>query len=140
MAAHCDSGCDDKNVDPFEIVQWVIRVLLAGVFVFMGILHFVPGPARAMSAIIPPSFKRVVPGVVLVRITGVCEIAGGIGMLVPGIHVIAGIALIVFLVAVFPANAYASKYPERFGRMAIPFWPRLLGQLALIALIVVAIV
>ena len=127
-------------MDPFEIAQWVIRVLLAVLFVGMGVLHFVPGPAKGMSAIIPPSIKRVVPGVVLVRFTGVCEIAGGLGMLVPGIHVVAGIALIVFLVAVFPANAYASRYPERFGRAAIPFWPRLFAQLALIALIIVAIV
>lgn len=134
------SQCDHKSVDPFEIVQWVIRVLLAALFVGMGVLHFVPGPAKGMSAIIPPAIKRVVPGVVLVRFTGLCEIAGGIGMLVPSIHVAAGMALIVFLVAVFPANAHASRYPERFGRVAIPFWPRLLAQLALIGLIVVAIV
>lgn len=121
-------------------MQWVIRGMLAVLFVGMGVLHFVHGPAKGMSAIIPPAIKRVVPGVVLVRFTGLCEIAGGIGMLVPGLHVVAGIALIVFLVAVFPANAYASRYPERFGRAAIPFWPRLAAQLALIGLIVVAIV
>ena len=121
-------------------MQWIVRAALAIVFIGMGILHFVPGPAKAMSAIIPPSIKRVVPGVVLVRFTGVCEILGGIGLLVPGIHVIAGIALVVFLVAVFPANIYASQYPERFGKMAIPFWPRLAGQVALIALLVLAIV
>jgi len=127
-------------VEPFEIVQWVIRVVLAVLFIGMGILHFFPGTARGMSAIIPPSIKRVASGLVLVRFTWVCEIAGGIGLLVPGVHVIAGIALIVFLIAVFPANIYASRHPERFGRMAIPFWPRLAGQLGLIALLVVAIV
>ncbi len=123
-----------------EIAVIALRILLAILFVGMGILHFVPSVARGMSAMIPPSFKRVVPGVVLVRFTGVCEIAGGIGLLVPGIHVVAGIALIVFLIAVFPANAYAARYPERFGRAAIPFWPRLVGQLVLIGLIVLAIV
>ena len=50
----------------------------------------------------------------------------------------AAIALVVFLIAVFPANAYASEHPEKFGRAAIPFWPRLLGQVALIALVLVA--
>ncbi len=123
-----------------EIAVIALRILLAILFVGMGILHFVPSVARGMSAMIPPSFKRVVPGVVLVRFTGVCEIAGGIGLLVPGIHVVAGIALIVFLIAVFPANAYAARYPERFGQAAIPFWPRLVGQLVLIGLIVLAIV
>ena len=134
------NGCDDKFVDPFEIVQWVVRGVLATIFIGMGILHFVPGPARGMSAVIPPALKRRVSGVILVRFTGLCEIAGGIGLLVPGIRWVAGIALVVFLVAVFPANAYAAAHPERFGRAAIPFWPRLTAQLALIALVVLAIV
>jgi uncharacterized membrane protein len=70
-----------------------------------------------------------------VQFTGLCEIAGGIGLLIPVLHLAAAIALIVFLVAVFPANAYAAKHPERFGRAAIPFWPRLIGQLVLIGLL-----
>jgi uncharacterized membrane protein len=39
---------------------------------------------------------------------------------------------------VFPANAYAARDPERFGRVAVPFWPRLGIQLVLIALVVLA--
>jgi uncharacterized membrane protein len=104
----------------------------------MGVAHFVPTVARGMAAIIPPRMKGtgLLSGTSLVRFTGVCEIAGGIGLLVPTTHVAAAIALIVFLVAVFPANAYASRHPERFGRAAIPFWPRLAGQIALIGLLV----
>ena len=71
----------------------------------------------------------------LVRLTGVAEIAGGIGLLLEPTRAAAGIALAVFLVAVFPANAYAARHPERFGRIAIPFWPRLIGQVVLIALV-----
>ena len=93
--------------------------MLALLFVGMGVLHFVPGPAKGMSAIIPPGIKRVVPGIVLVRFTGVCEIVGGIGMLVPSLHVVAGIALIVFLVAVFPANVYMAT-SEKFAK--VPAW------------------
>jgi uncharacterized membrane protein len=89
-----------------------------------------------MSAIIPPAIKDRVSGKILVRFTGLCEIAGGIGLLVPVLRPWAAVALIVFLIAVFPANAYAARHPERFGRAAIPFWPRLLAQLALIALLV----
>ena len=107
-------------------MQWIVRAALAIVFIGMGILHFVPGPAKAMSAIIPPSIKRVVPGVVLVRFTGVCEILGGIGLLVPGIHVIAGIALVVFLVAVFPANIHMATNPELFPTIpSLMLWLRL---------------
>lgn len=118
-----------------DTIQLVTAIALAALFVGMGILHFVPSVARGMSAIIPPAIKERVSGKALVRLTGVCEIAGGIGLLVPALRPVAAIALIVFLVAVFPANAYAARHPERFGRAAIPFWPRLLAQLALIALL-----
>jgi len=121
-----------------NLPQLVTTIVLAGIFVFMGIAHFFPGPARGMAAMIPPFFKR--PGwpsaKILVRFTGVCEILGGIGLLVPQLRLAASIALIVFLVAVFPANAYASKHPERFGAAAIPLVPRLIGQLVLIGLLV----
>ncbi len=127
-------------MEPVEIAQWVLRGVVAVIFVGMGVLHFVPTFARGMSAIIPPGLKRRVSGITLVRFTGLCEIAGGIGVLVPGIRPIAGIALVVFLIAVFPANAFAAHHPERFGRAAIPFWPRYLAQLALITLVLLAVV
>lgn len=122
-----------------EMLQWVIRIALALVFVGMGVFHFVPGPAKGMAAIIPPQFTRRVSGKTLVRFTGLCEIAGGVGLLVPPLRLAAGIALIVLLIAVFPANSYASEHPERFGRAAIPFWRRYFAQLALILLILLAI-
>ncbi len=124
-----------------ESVQLGLRIVLALVFVSMGILHFIPGPARAMAGMIPPAMRgpRWPSPRALVLFTGLCEIAGGIGLLIPATRTAAAIALVVFLAAVFPANAYAAKYPERFGRVAIPFWPRLIGQLVLMALIVLAV-
>ena len=117
-----------------ELAQWILRGILAALFVFMGVTHFVPGVAKGMAAMIPAALRR--PGwpsaKTLVRFTGVCEITGGIGLLIPATQAAAGIALAVFLVAVFPANAVAAVNPERFGRAAIPFWPRLIAQVALI--------
>ena len=120
-----------------DVASAAVTIALAILFAAMGVTHFVPSVARGMAAIIPPRLKGtgLLSGKSLVRFTGVCEIAGGIGLLVPQTHVAAAIALIVFLVAVFPANAYASQHPERFGRAAIPFWPRLAAQVALIALL-----
>jgi len=126
-----------------ELVRLVLRILLAAVFAFMGVTHFVPRVARGMRAMIPPVLRR--PGMpspaFLVAFTGVAELAGAVGLLTPRppLRELAGIALVVFLVLVFPANAYAAQHRERFGRTAIPFWPRYLGQLALIALILLAI-
>jgi len=118
-------------------MQLVLTIVLAALFIGMGIAHFVPSAARGMAAIIPPRLKFL-PAKTLVRLTGVCEILGGVGLLIPVLRLPAAIALIVFLVAVFPANVYAAQHPERFGRAAIPFWPRLAAQLVLIALLVVA--
>jgi len=116
-----------------DIARLVVSIALAAVFVFMGVAHFVPASARTMAAMIPQRL-RFVSARRLVQFTGLCEIAGGIGLLTP-LRPIAAIALIVFLVAVFPANAYAAKHPERFGKAAIPFWPRLAGQVALAGLL-----
>ena len=33
---------------------------------------------------------------------------------------------------------YAAQHPEKFGRLAIPFWPRFVAQLVFIALVLVA--
>ena len=136
----------------FEILQLVLRILLAIAFAGMGLTHFRPGPARGMAAMIPEYFLRggLLTGKNLVRFTGVCEIAGGVGLLLPMTSFLAGIMLVVFLVAVFmlvvflvavfPANHFASQHPERFGAAAIPFWPRYIAQLVLIAVILVSIV
>jgi uncharacterized membrane protein len=127
-------------MDGLHIAQLVLRIAVAAVFAFMGVLHFVPSVARGMRAMIPPPLRR--PGwpAALVVITGVCELAGAAGLLVPwdGLRLAAGICLVVFLIAVFPANAYAARDPERFGRIAIPFWPRLAGQVVLIAAVILA--
>jgi uncharacterized membrane protein len=56
-----------------------------------------------------------------------------------GVRLAAGICLVLFLIAVFPANAYAARDPARFGRLAIPFWPRLGIQLLLIVLVILAV-
>ena len=124
-------------------VQLGLRITLAGVFAFMGVTHFVPRVRRGMRAMIPPALRR--PGMpspaFLVAVTGVAELAGAAGLLTPWplLRELTGIALVVFLILVFPANAYASQHRDRFGRAAIPFWPRYLGQLALIALVLVAV-
>ncbi|MFB2557372.1 DoxX family protein [Herbiconiux liangxiaofengii] len=119
------------------VVLDVLRLLIAAVFVLMGVNHFVPGSARTMAAMIPPRLRRtgILSPLNLVYLTGVCEIAGGLGLVFPPTRVAAGLALVVFLACVFPANAYAAGRRDRFGALAIPFVPRLIGQIVLAALI-----
>ena len=127
--------------DVIDGLQLALRVTLAVVFIGAGITHFLPSVQRTMAAMIPPRLRRsgLASPVNLVLFTGVCELVGGLGLLYPPTMVVAAGALVLFLVAVFPANAYAARHPKRFGRVAIPLVPRLIGQLVLMALIVVSV-
>lgn len=114
----------------------VARIVTAVVFVAIGITHFVPAVVRGMAAMVPAAFHgRPFSPVGWVWVTGVAEIAGGLGLLWEPTRAAAGIALAVFLVCVFPANAYAARHRDRFGVVAVPFWPRLIMQVLLIALV-----
>lgn len=128
--------------DGWQIAQFVLRVLLAIVFIGMGINHFRPKAAKIMAKMIPPflRFEGAFRPAVLVAFTGVCEIAGGVGLLIPATQLAAGILLAVFLVCVFPANAYAAAHPEVFRSLSIPLVPRLIAQVVGIILCVVAVV
>ncbi|TFD68965.1 DoxX family membrane protein [Cryobacterium ruanii] len=127
--------------DVVDGLQLALRVLLALVFIGAGLTHFLPSVQRTMAAMIPPRLRRsgLASPVNLVLFTGVCEVAGGLGLLLPPTMVSAAAALVVFLAAVFPANAYAAQHPKRFGRVAIPFVPRLIAQVVLMALVVVSV-
>jgi uncharacterized membrane protein len=125
-----------------EVIQLVVRALLAALFLFMGVLHFVPRTSKAMAELIPPAlrFEGVLRPRTVVLVTGVFEIAGAIGLLIPSFALFAGIALAFFLIAVFPANAYASQHPEMFGAVAVPFLPRLVAQVVLIGVVLFAVI
>lgn len=128
-------GAGVVSAGGFDAVA-LARVVTAIVFVGIGITHFVPTVVRGMAAMVPAVFHgRPFSPVGWVWVTGVAEIAGGLGLLWEPTRAAAGIALAVFLVCVFPANAYAARHRDRFGVFAVPLWPRLIMQLALIGLV-----
>jgi uncharacterized membrane protein len=100
------------------------RLLLAGFFMAAGVNHFVS--PRAYERIVPPRLQGEAKRVV--ALSGVAELAGGAGVLLPGTRRLAGLWLIAVLAAVFPANVYMARAPERFRR--IPRWA-LYGRLPL---------
>ena len=74
-------------------------IFLSALVVFAGTMHFV----------VPASYASIIPGwvpfpVEMVYLTGVAEIAGGIGLLLERFRRAAALGLIALLVAVFPAN------------------------------------
>jgi len=71
----------------------------------------------------------------IVFVTGILEILGAIGLLIPQVRTAAGICLAILFVAMFPANIKAAikKVPLR-GQTATPLWLRLPMQVLFIAL------
>jgi uncharacterized membrane protein len=85
-------------------------------FLGAGVNHFLM--PRAYERIVPPSLKSRAHDVV--AISGVAEIVGGLGVLLPWTRRPAGLGLIALLAAVFPANLYMARSSEEFRR--IPRW------------------
>ena len=78
----------------------IFRVILAIAMITVGTLHFTH--ADQFARIVPPPL----PAFAMVYISGVFEILGGVGLLVPFLSVAAAWGLIALFVAVFPANIY----------------------------------
>ena len=115
-----------------ESLIWALAVM----FCFTALAHF--GPMRNdLAKMVPPWMPN---AKIAVLITGVLEILGAIGLIVPETRTLAGVCLIVFLVAVFPANVYAAKSGVRLGdRPITPLGVRGPMQLLFIVLIFWAI-
>jgi uncharacterized membrane protein len=91
---------------------------LAAMFLFTSVSHFHPRTRNDLIAMVPPQFPA--PGV-LVTLTGVFELLGAIGLLVPQFAVAAAYALIALLAAMFPANMHAARKGLQIaGRVATP--------------------
>lgn len=113
-----------------RIARRIALVLLALFFVATGSNHFAH----------PGFYLRIVPPwlpapAVLVQISGIFEILGGIGVLIRQARRFAGAGLILLLIAVFPANLQMAQHPEFYADIGTPlvFYIRLPLQLLLIA-------
>jgi uncharacterized membrane protein len=95
---------------------WGSRGLLAGFFIGAGVNHFVM--PRPYEQIVPPRLKD--NARLLVQVSGVAEMAGGVGVLLPWTRRLSGVGLVALLAAVFPANVHMAREPGRFRR--IPRW------------------
>ena len=104
------------------------RVLMGGLYIVAGAAHFVFTPAY--ERIIPPYLPT---HHALALLSGAAEIAGGLGVLIPGRRRAAAWGLVCLLVAVFPANLWMAQHPELFpGVPQWALWLRLPLQLPLI--------
>lgn len=108
-----------------------VRVGLAMMLLLTASAHFTDmrhDLARMVPAVIPHPMP-------VIYFTGACEVLGAIGLLVPRVRAAAGVALIVFFVAVLPANIHAARVGVTLGgKPATPLALRIPMQLLFIGL------
>ena len=103
-----------------------LRLALSGMFLLTASAHW--GRRRPdLIQMVPTVFSR--PDV-LVTATGVLEILGAIGLMLPAFAPYAALGLALMLIAVFPANVHAArKHLTIAGRQVEALVPRTLLQL-----------
>ena len=108
------------------------RGALAIMFAFTGGSHFT-GMQHDFAAMIPAPLPN---DLWVIYLSGVLEIAGGVGLLIPRTRRLAGICLVLLLVALFPANVNAAlNHLPLGGRPPTTLWLRTPLQLLYIGLV-----
>jgi len=107
-----------------------LRLALAGMFLLTASAHW--GKRRPdLIRMVPTSFPR--PDF-LVTVTGVLEILGAIGLMLPKVAPYAALGLAFMLAAVFPANIHAARQRLTIaGRPVEALLPRVLLQIVFLA-------
>jgi uncharacterized membrane protein len=119
------------GVEWFATWQASARYGVALMFIFTGTLHFTK---------MKEDFARMIPDGLpgkmgWVYFSGVCQLLGAIGLLLPSIESIAGFCLVLLLVAMFPANYNAARNEIPFrNKPPTPLWQRLGAQVVFIGI------
>jgi uncharacterized membrane protein len=111
-----------------EVVAWA----LATMFLFTASSHFVARTREDLIAMVPGVFPK---PALLVSLTGLLEGLGAVGLMIPATRGLAGLCLVLLLVALLPANVSAARrgVPMR-GRAPTPLLVRIPMQILFVGL------
>lgn len=108
------------GIDSLDGWHPALRVGLALMFLFTAFAHVQPRLRAELIAMVPPRLPR--PGL-LVTVTGVLEVAGAVGLLIPATAPWAAAGLALLMIAMFPANYSAARRQvaqgDRLGPRAV---------------------
>ena len=114
------------GIDALDNNRSALRVGLALMFLLTGAAHFGPGRRAHLIAMVPPGLPR--PDL-LVTVTGVLELLGAAGLLLPATARAAAAGLALLMLAMFPANVFAARHGVPLGgRPPMPLVPRTVLQ------------
>ncbi len=113
-----------------DILRQTLRVVLAAFYLAAGVFHLTS----------PGGFVRITPPFVpfpeaVIAVTGVCEIAGAVGLFIPQTRLWAGRMLALYALCVWPANIYHALWHVHVPPLPDSWWyhgPRLAFQPVLI--------
>ncbi|MGF6883659.1 putative membrane protein [Nocardia sp. GAS34] len=94
-----------------------VRLGLAAMLVLTASAHFLRPRRDALIAMVPP---RLPSAAMLVTLTGVLELAGAAGLLIPPVAPAAAICLALLMIALFPANIRAARGDLGIKSMPLP--------------------
>jgi len=107
-------------------------IAVAILFVFTGATHFT-GMKHDYAAMLPGPLSD---NLGIIYLTGALQIAGAVGLLVSRTRRLAGICLVLLLLAMFPGNVYAAVNEVPFrGEPPTPLWLRTPIQLFFIGIV-----
>lgn len=112
-----------------------LRIGLAAMFFLTASAHW--GKRRSdLIRMVPPVFPK---PELLITATGILEILGAIGLLIPSTVKLSATCLALLLIAMFPANIYAARQNLAIGGQAATALPlRTVLQIVFIAALTVA--
>lgn len=112
-------------------IQWAVSIML----LLGASAHW--GRRRSdLVRMVPPAFPQ---KEWMVTVTGILEIAGAIGILLPAFSPIASVCLVLLLIAMLPANIYATRNKLTIGGKPVPKMPVRIGlQLVFITAVLFA--
>jgi uncharacterized membrane protein len=116
----------------FGRTQWLLRIVAAIPLAVSSIGHFIR--TATYASIVPPIFSHPQAWVIF---TGILELVGAIGLLLPKTTRTAAICIAMLMIAVFPANIYAAN--KTVGGLHMPGIPvRVAMQVIYILLVLLA--
>lgn len=114
-----------------------IAVGLSVMFTLTGVAHFAPPMRKDLIAIVPPALPA---PALLVTVTGVLELLGAAGLLLPATRTAAAVCLLALMLAMFPANVHAARMPDPPTSMTTRLGLRTAMELVFLAAAVVVAV
>jgi uncharacterized membrane protein len=120
-----------NTVAMIPILRRIGVILVFLWFMFGGVAHF--SLSEAEMRIVPPAIPWPRAAVL---ISGVFELLGAVGILIPSTRRAAGVGLFLLTIAVTPANVYMLQHAELFNVSRWALIVRLPFQVALLAMII----